>query len=67
MTVKVYRFLSTGALSDDSLVIEKDIPARKTWNAVELQGKVIAAGYELTATASTAATVNAECDGVISS
>lgn len=67
ITVNVYRFLSTGSLSDNNLIIQKDIAPRKTWNAVELQGKVIEAGFEVTATASAAATVNAEIDGIISS
>ena len=65
MTVKVYRFLSTGALSDNSLIIQKDIAPRRTWNATELQGKVIGPGYELTATATANSTVNAEVDGII--
>ena len=67
VTVKVYRLLSTNSISDDNLMIQKDVPARKTWNAVELQGKVVAAGYEIVASASVDSVINAEADGVTSS
>jgi hypothetical protein len=67
MTVSVHRLLSSNSISDDNLIIQRDIPPRKTWNAVELQGKVIEPGFELAATATDSDTVNVEVDGVISS
>ena len=66
-TVKLYRYATASGISDNSLVVEKQIFPRKTWNCIEAQGRVVENGYSLAATTTTAATVNAECDGVISS
>lgn len=64
-TIKVYRYTTASGISDNSLIVEKALPPRKTWNCIEVQGKVIENGYTLGATSTTAATVNAECDGLI--
>lgn len=63
-TVTVYRYSTAPATTN--VIIVKDIPPQKTWNCVELQGKVISPGLTLAALTTTAATVNADCDGIIS-
>lgn len=66
-TVKVYRYTTASGISDNALIVQKVIFPRKTWNCIDVQGKVIENGFSLGATSSTASIVNAECDGVVSS
>ncbi len=63
VTVTVYRYASSA--TDNSIIIQKDIAPRRSWNCAELQGKVIEAGFTVAASASVAGMINAECDGVI--
>ena len=66
ITVNIYRYTTATGISDDSLIVSKGIPPRASWICLEAQGKVLPFGLSLSATASTADLINAECDGVIS-
>ena len=63
ITVQINRY-STAA-DDSNIISERAIPPRQVWNAITPRNKVIESGITLSAQASVADLINAECDGTL--
>jgi len=63
VTVQINRYSSAAATTN--IIAERAIPPRQPWNAITPRNKVIENGFTLSAQASVANVVNAECDGTL--
>lgn len=62
-TVTVHVVESGGTADTGNTLVQKSIPPLKTWNVVEIQGEVLAAGMKLQASQGVGEDVNANCAG----